>query len=610
MKKQINPTINAHLIRGAFYLLLLLAVCVIPFALAQRNSGKLSNSLTRQENPGQLHRLPPVLARMIEPASQNQHLLPYDASWVPTGSLVTAREYQTATLLPNGNVLVAAGDDNSGGLSSAELYDPATGTWSSTGSLVTGRFHDTATLLPNGQVLVAGGENSTGYLSSAELYDPATGSWSSTGSMGDARWDHTATLLPNGQVLVAGGYGNSGFLSSAELYDPASGTWTATGSLATARYDHTATLLPNGNVLVAGGFNNTDRFLSSAELYDPATGSWSSTASMGTARAYHTATLLPNGQVLVAGGTDISGYLSSAELYDSATGTPTPTPTPTPTQGDLLVSINDNGRNGRGSINQYRQNGQFRRFAAGLSEPRGAAFDRSGNLFVANTTFDGISTFQASIVKITPDRVQSTFATLSGNLIGEGLAFDRAGNLYVIALDANDPNSASTIYKFTPDGVQSTFGTMPFLSLGLAFDSAGNLFAACTGSPNVPNSAAIYRFTPNGTRAVFVGQSAFGNFNGPSGLAFDGSGNLFVSTQTANPMGTDTILEFTRNRVESTFATGLDWPVGLAFDRSGNLFVANRGAFAPPGAIYKFAPDGSRTTFASAVNDPRFLVFH
>jgi hypothetical protein len=40
MKKQINPTIKAHLLRGAFYLLLLIAVCAIPFALAQRNGSK------------------------------------------------------------------------------------------------------------------------------------------------------------------------------------------------------------------------------------------------------------------------------------------------------------------------------------------------------------------------------------------------------------------------------------------------------------------------------------------------------------------------------------------------------------------------------------------
>src|SRR5512132_3430121 len=49
MKKQINPTIKAHLIRGAFYLLLLVAVCAIPFALAQRNTFKQVNPATRSK---------------------------------------------------------------------------------------------------------------------------------------------------------------------------------------------------------------------------------------------------------------------------------------------------------------------------------------------------------------------------------------------------------------------------------------------------------------------------------------------------------------------------------------------------------------------------------
>src|SRR6266576_1002992 len=69
-------------------------------------------------------------------------------------------------------------------------------------------------------------------------------------------------------------------------------SWTATGSLGTARFFHTATLLPSGKVLVAGGYNGG--YLSSAELYDPATGSWSSTGSLSTARDIHTATLLPS----------------------------------------------------------------------------------------------------------------------------------------------------------------------------------------------------------------------------------------------------------------------------------------------------------------------------
>ena len=88
-------------------------------------------------------------------------------------------------------------------------------------------------------------------MSSAELYDPASGTWSATGSMVDSPVYHTATLLLSGQVLVAGGYAGRS-LSSAELYDPASGTWTATGSMVDPRFAHTATLLSSGQVLVAG----------------------------------------------------------------------------------------------------------------------------------------------------------------------------------------------------------------------------------------------------------------------------------------------------------------------------------------------------------------------
>ena len=141
-------------------------------------------------------------------------------------------------------------------LSSAELYDPATGrgrrpaAWAPHASLTRRRC------CPHGKVLVAGGySRMASALSSAELYDPATGTWTATGSLGTARSDHTATLLPSARCWWRGDWIAVVVLSSAELYDPASGTWTATGSLGTARYDHTATLLPHGKVLVAGGIN-------------------------------------------------------------------------------------------------------------------------------------------------------------------------------------------------------------------------------------------------------------------------------------------------------------------------------------------------------------------
>jgi Galactose oxidase, central domain len=90
-----------------------------------------------------------------------------------------------------------------------------------TGSMATERYVPTATLLPNGKVLIAGGTNATsGALSSAELYDPSTGSFTPTGSLNTPRYWAAATLLNNGLVLVAGGYNASGFVGTAELYDP------------------------------------------------------------------------------------------------------------------------------------------------------------------------------------------------------------------------------------------------------------------------------------------------------------------------------------------------------------------------------------------------------
>jgi N-acetylneuraminic acid mutarotase len=161
---------------------------------------------------------------------------PATGTWTVTGPLNTGREGHTATLLLNGKVLVAGGErydlTRYFSVGSTELYDPATGIWTLSGSLNEPHEWHTATLLPNGKVLVAGGFNDDSpwpQLDSAELYDPASGTWTLTGPLTDRRSSHTATLLPNGKVLVAGG-GTWGFfanvlpLESAELYDPGNGT--------------------------------------------------------------------------------------------------------------------------------------------------------------------------------------------------------------------------------------------------------------------------------------------------------------------------------------------------------------------------------------------------
>jgi hypothetical protein len=255
--------------------------------------------------------------------------------WSRAASLITGRQEHTATLLPNGNVLVVGGIDDTGTvLASAEVYHPATNRWTAAHSMAAARFEHTATLLPSGKVLVTGGLAGPlpfGSLASSELYDPTTDSWSAEAPMIASRTRHTATLLPDGRVLVVGGLslvvGESGLIPSvapdAEIYDPRASSWSISAPMGFDRFDQTATLLADGRVLVAGGRGDLATF-NSTEIYDATNDRWISAAPMGARRYGQAATRLPDGDVLVAGGigeapNGRATTLDTAEIYDPRT---------------------------------------------------------------------------------------------------------------------------------------------------------------------------------------------------------------------------------------------------------------------------------------------------
>ena len=88
----------------------------------------------------------------------------------------------------------ATAEDNATADLSQSVPARALGRWTATGDLRIARAYHRATLLPNGQVLVAGGQG----INTAELYHPASGVWKTTGSMATARYWHTGTLLTSG----------------------------------------------------------------------------------------------------------------------------------------------------------------------------------------------------------------------------------------------------------------------------------------------------------------------------------------------------------------------------------------------------------------------------
>jgi hypothetical protein len=255
------------------------------------------------------------------------------------------------------------------------------------------------------------------------------------------------------------------------------------------------------------------------------------------------------------------------------------------TPGDLYVTYGD-------SVYKFTSAGDRSTFASGMYQPVALAFDRAGNLFVANSGAGGCipevecPPKPGTIIRIRPDGTQSTFVTLQSSQL-LGLAFDGAGNLFV--------STGISIVKITPNGTQSTFASQLHGAWPMAFDRSGNLYVGV----NPSGSSSILKFAPDGSSSTFV---TFNGGYGITALAFGPGGDLFVREALS-------IFRIKPDGTRATFATNDRLTYPLAFDASGILFAALDAYSSTEPAIVKFNSSGAATTFAFGPLLPRALAF-
>ncbi len=434
------------------------------------------------------------------------------------------------------------------------------------------------------------------------------------------------------------------------------GSTDGTGTSASFYYPYGVTLDTGGNVYVADSSNNTIRKITPAGVVSTLAGTAGVAGSAdgdGASASFHSPMSImldPSGFLFVVDCDNntirkitVSGvvttFAGTAGLQGSADGPiasatfSTPTTLSRDSSGNLFVA--DTGNN---TIRKISPAGIVTTFAgtagvrgsadgtgasASFRAPRGGAVDFAGNVFVADY---GNNTIR----KITPGGVVTTFAGtpfIQGSADGtgasagfshpRGMAVDASGNIYVA--DYNN----DIIRKITPAGVVTTLaGTAGVIGSAdgagasasfygpwdVAVDSSGYVYVADTGNATIrkitPGGVVTTLAGTEGMRGVADGIGANAQFDNPSGISLDSSGNIFVADTTSQ-----TIRKITQSGVVTTFAgtagvvgsadgvgasASFNYPRRVAVDASGNVYIVDTNS----NTIRRITSAGVVTTFA------------
>ena len=325
MKKQINPNTKAHLIRSAFYVLLLLAVCVIPFALAQRNTPKRSAATeprvaaNKAQLAAQLERAKSVPTSLIgkrqlapqRKSARADAQLRNDVPAVPwTLAASVAIDHYGGFMDSDGTFAYEGGGYSfsaPGTINQFGRFDPVANTWTPLAAvpdLINAEA--SGVYAPNvNKLFVFGGDDpdSGTVVNTTRIYDIATDTWTSGAPMPDLRAFMGSGYF-NGKIYLVGGYSTGNVdpsFGQVWEYDPVANTFDTSRASMPATLGGPGFGIINGHIYIAGGrdLNNTN--LNTLYDYDIVANTWTQRANLPTGMNVPGSAVI-GGQLWVFGG--------------------------------------------------------------------------------------------------------------------------------------------------------------------------------------------------------------------------------------------------------------------------------------------------------------------